>query len=72
MGATFDLETSYDMDEKAVAIQGPAALQQSSDAEWKTVGDARVKTVRATGKIGDGKAKIRVRTRSGDIVIRQR
>jgi hypothetical protein len=72
MGATFDLETSYETSDKPVVIQGPAALQHAIDSEWKSVGGAQAKTVRATGRIGDGRAKIHVRARSGDIIIRQR
>jgi beta-lactamase regulating signal transducer with metallopeptidase domain/DUF4097 and DUF4098 domain-containing protein YvlB len=71
MGATFDLVTGYGPTDAATHIEGPAALQHSTSANWEKIQGVPGKYVRASGRIGSGTARIHVRTYNGNITIHQ-
>ena len=72
LDATFDLETAYTERHDPTRITSDFQVNVTETDEWDYRNGSPRKFVRASGKVGSGRAMIKVRTVNGDIVIRRR
>ena len=73
LDATLDLETAYTENyDRRPSIQSDFSVDPSETTEWDDRFGTPRKFVRASGRVGNGRGVIRVRTVNGDIVVRRR
>jgi beta-lactamase regulating signal transducer with metallopeptidase domain len=68
----FDIETAYtENHRRRVRIISDFPLRQSEDPEWDRSRGTPRKVVRATGRVGSGTHRVRIRTVNGDVCVRR-